>query len=307
MKEDGRHSGPQPASGKTNDVPSPSAEERELAKEALELFGAGKSNPRYAGDADLQLVVNAVTHMKARTSFPTRGQCETLLDACRRLADKGGEAGLMRAVAGSRVLFEYERAMLSRGYQRYGGVLMDQQCVEQTRALVQERARQAARRNASKDHETDRVIQEFTSSDAANKYADSLSKKSEGQGNHGPSYFVKGEGKRWSVCARDSDDEEPGSDTSGGEPIDTSGYRNLGHVNPWGAAGGRVVGRYSSIDEAYRVKKGMQEQYVGGTLSASEEQVINAGNAVMTIQRPPEYRIVRDPDSRAYLVIEQRF
>lgn len=35
---------------------------------------------------------------------------------------------------------------------------------------------------------------------------------------------------------------------------------------------------------------------VNANLEGLEEQVINAGNASMTVQRPPEYRIERDLD-----------
>jgi hypothetical protein len=94
------------------------------------------------------------------------------------------------------------------------------------------------------------------------------------------------------------------------------GYRDFGHVNPWGKAGERVVGTYSaraeadrnlaSLKQAFRDKKGM-EGIVNAQMGAMEEQVINAGDAMMSVQRPPEYRIDYDTTRNVWLLIEQRF
>ena len=81
---------------------------------------------------------------------------------------------------------------------------------------------------------------------------------------------------------------------------------SMGHKNPWGKAGGRVVGTYASYAAADRAKQGMRG-LVNGTLEAMEEQVANAGNASMTVQRPPEYSIELDSERGVWLLIEQRF
>ena len=81
---------------------------------------------------------------------------------------------------------------------------------------------------------------------------------------------------------------------------------SLGHRNPWGKAGERVVGTYATFAAAYRAKQGMRG-LVTANLDALSEQVINAGNASMTVQRPPEYRIEADYEKGVWLLIEQKF
>lgn len=105
-----------------------------------------------------------------------------------------------------------------------------------------------------------------------------------------------------------------GDDIGGASPSETgapsvksdSQHPYLGHKNPWGQAGGRVVGTYATFNDAYRAKKGLKRQ-VEGTIDAFEEQISNAGNASMTVQRPPEYSITHDLDSGRWVLVEQKF
>lgn len=83
-------------------------------------------------------------------------------------------------------------------------------------------------------------------------------------------------------------------------------HPSMGHANPWGKAGARIVGRYDSYNAACRAKERMAVP-VQANLNALAEQLINAGDASTTVQRPPEYRIEYDPDGGVWLLIEQKF
>jgi TPR repeat protein len=81
---------------------------------------------------------------------------------------------------------------------------------------------------------------------------------------------------------------------------------SMGHRNPWGKAGERVVGTYSTFNAAYTAKQGMRG-LVNANIEALEEQVSNAGDASMTVQRPPEYRIEPEYERGVWLLIEQKY
>jgi TPR repeat protein len=119
------------------------------------------------------------------------------------------------------------------------------------------------------------------------------------------------EAVRWAREAASKGDPQAGEwiakwDARRAPSAPTPPATSMGHRNPWGQAGERVVGAYASLGEALRAKQGMTG-LVNANLDALDEQVINEGSASMTVQRPPEYRVEADHEKGVWLLIEQKF
>jgi hypothetical protein len=229
-------------------------------------------------------------------------ECDALLDACGRLAARKLEPDIGRAVDGSRVLFEYERAMLSRGYQRYGGVFMDRASVDAHRRAAVEvqkaahaRVRDAASAQSNRGIATERVAKEFGDRKAADSYAKMQNKYFNSENR----FYVKTRGKNWVVCVMDKGDRGA---TGQSAAMNRPGFKNFGYVDPYQGIprfSKTVVASYPTYDAAYEAKK-RRGASLSGPSDAMDEAVIYAGNAVAFTPPAPKYDIEYNAESKLW-------
>lgn len=208
------------------------AAKNQLARKAFDVLGSRKNDPKFAPDGDLTCVANAVVKMRDRTSFPTDKECDSLLQACRRLLEGGLHDDMRRAVIGSRLLFEHEQDMMAKGYRRYAGVFMDENSIAEARKNAAEAKRAATKRTktapADQYENSYRVLKEFGDSEDAYAYAKSLEKHSGRHGNPAATYYyVEQRGKHWLVCAGDRSSPSSGSTTWQVRPATATEYRDF--------------------------------------------------------------------------------
>lgn len=170
---------------------------KQLANEAFSMCQSNNCNFGAADDDDTRALAKTVVTMKARTKFPNKKECHSLLESCQRLIARDLKPQSRRAVIGLRLFLEHENAMLDKGFERYGGVFMDQASIARARLSVQERMRTIAEWKAREDGETERMIKEFGSWEKADQHAQALNKSL----GHLYRYFVKQNGDHWYVYA----------------------------------------------------------------------------------------------------------
>jgi hypothetical protein len=123
----------------TQRLAAATARQLELVEHARKTF-VKKGDPKYTADRRLSEVSDTIAWFYFH--YPSRDECIRLAGLCSEIEKENKHPeNVLRAVEGSRYIFENELAMMDKGYKRYGRIWVDNNGMAQILLMVAERSR----------------------------------------------------------------------------------------------------------------------------------------------------------------------